>query len=143
MPGRTTGECARASAKRRNAKLPHAKRWRRTNPASPTILTTTTTAIARTRKRNGGRTRSSRNKKWIHAVHRIATVLPLRRFGGMLVARRQAAALKLPAHGAVPAITGHHTANRQHDDVDVIERSAPPQHPADPQNREGDSAQFQ
>ena len=34
--------------------------------------------------------------------------------------------LKMPAHAAVPSISGHDTANRQHDHVDAVERSAPP-----------------
>src|SRR5438034_8464556 len=53
------------------------------------------------------------------------------------------AARQSPAHDAVPAITGQATADRQHDDVDAVERSAPPHHPAGPQYRENNGAQFQ
>src|ERR1700716_639699 len=48
------------------------------------------------------------------------------------LARWYPAPRQLPTHRAVPGITGRDAADRQHDDVDAVERSAPPQHPPGP-----------
>src|ERR1700704_6020008 len=66
-----------------------------------------------------------------------------RRTGRMYIPRQQALALKMPAHESVPEIADHGAADRQHDHVDAVVVSAPPDHPAGPQHREDDRAPFQ
>src|SRR6478752_6583327 len=61
----------------------------------------------------------------------------------LYIPRQQALALKMPAQDAVPEIAGKDAADRQDGDVDAVVISAPPDHPAGPQQRKGDRAPFQ
>jgi hypothetical protein len=62
---------------------------------------------------------------------------------GAAITIQQVHALKKPAHGEIPEVAADRTADGQNDDVDRMILAAPPQHPADPEDRESHRGPFQ
>ena len=59
------------------------------------------------------------------------------------VQRKQVEELKRPTHAEVPEVARYRTADSKNDNVGGLVLTAPPQHPAGPEDRERDGAQFQ